>query len=347
MLVEQGNVTALLERVEQVGEPVKFGTNSGDKTPWCGREYGEKPRKKGWSGGFLIWTIRSPTKRERFGFVEWVVLTTQLPTRSFFVYEYSSTRVTEDCHTTCSCTTCSTPSPSPLRWLDFLVEGSFHVLKSLKSLVDFLQQSWLHKTGRQESNQPGWLPVSPEELDGDVWDYAIRCLARLDLQRAWQQVLQGPSIQGGKVWGTNWVFSTGKEDFSIECLILHYSFSWMVIDSSMGTCARYLFLPCPGIEVLPNQDIAAASKGLTSEGNRDREINLHAVSLLFGCLFAVFFEGWNSHSKSWEQHLKYLNLTSCVQTRSRSKGRAFCEDLNEDEVIGTLKDDLMEVPQMP
>ena len=33
MLVEQGNVTALLERVEQVGEPVKFGTNSRDKTP--------------------------------------------------------------------------------------------------------------------------------------------------------------------------------------------------------------------------------------------------------------------------------------------------------------------------
>lgn len=164
---------------------------------------------------------------------------------------------------------------------------------------------------RQEDKNPTNLvgsPFSPEELDGDVWDYAIRCLARLDLQRAWQQVLQGPSIQGGKVWGTNWVFSTGKEDFSIECLILHYSFSWMVIDSSMGTCARHLFLPCLGVEVLPNQDIAAASKGLTSEGNRDREINLHAVSLLFGCLFAVFFEGWNSHSKSWEQHLKYLNL---------------------------------------
>ena len=65
----------------------------------------------------------------------------------------------------------------------------------------------------------------------------------------------------------------------------------MVIDSSMGTCARHLFMPCLGVEVLPNQDIAAASKGLTSEGNRDREINLHAVSLLFGCLFAVFFEG--------------------------------------------------------
>eukprot|EP00434_Breviolum_minutum_P009058 symbB.v1.2.007974.t1/scaffold465.1/size200768/10 len=38
-----------------------------------------------------------------------------------------------------------------------------------------------------------------QELDGDVWDYAIRCLARLDLQRAWQQVLQGPSIQGVEV----------------------------------------------------------------------------------------------------------------------------------------------------
>ena len=45
--------------------------------------------------------------------------------------------------------------------------------------------------------------------------------------------------------------------------------------------------------------------------------------------------------------LEIFEPPSCVQTRSRSKGRAFCEDLNEDEVIGTLKDDLMEVPQMP
>lgn len=51
-----------------------------------------------------------------------------------------------------------------------------------------------------------------------------------------------------------------------------------------------MFLPCLGVEVLPTQDISAASKGLTSEGNRDREIDLHAVSLLFGCLFLVFLK---------------------------------------------------------
>ena len=49
MLVEQGNVTALLERVEQVGEPEKLGQTA----------VAEKLRK----GGFLIWTI--PSQRSK------------------------------------------------------------------------------------------------------------------------------------------------------------------------------------------------------------------------------------------------------------------------------------------
>lgn len=171
MLVEQGNVTALLERVEQVGEAVKFGTNSGDKTHWCGREYGEKLRKKGWSGG--CWNTIADIDPSNWRL-------------SYHLFMHNMLN--------------SLSQSAEMIWFLSWRFISFHVLKSPKSLVHFLQQSWLHKTGRQESNQPGWLPVFPEELDGDVWDYAIRCLARLDLQRAWQLVLQGPSIQGGKVW---------------------------------------------------------------------------------------------------------------------------------------------------
>jgi len=73
----------------------------------------------------------------------------------------------------------------------------------------------------EQGNVTALLERVEQELDGDVWDYAIRCLARLDLQRAWQLVLQGPSIQGVEVLPTqdlneDEVIGTLKDDLMEE-----------------------------------------------------------------------------------------------------------------------------------
>ncbi len=82
----------------------------------------------------------------------------------------------------------------------------------------------------------------------------------------------------------------------------------------MQSCARHLFLPCLGIEVLPNQDIAAAPKGLTSEGKKEREISRVYVrchccfSSVWVLVCSFLFWRLKFQQKSWEQHLKYLEI---------------------------------------